>query len=463
MIRAAVYARISSDREGDRAGVRRQLHDCEALVAARDWTLVDRYVDDDLSAWSGKPRPEYRRMVEDIRAGLIDAIVVWHLDRLHRHPRELEEFFEAVDAARVSRLATFTGDIDLAKDDGRFHARILGAVARKESDDKSRRIRRKAVEIALSGRVGGGGTRPYGFESDRLTVRESEAAVIRECVARFLAGEPVRSICGDLNTRGIPTVTGGPWKSQVLTRVVSAPRTSGQREHRGEIVADAVWPAIVPPTDTARIRAILADPSRRTNRTARRYLLLRLLRCGGCSERLVSRPRSGGVRRYICAKGTNFTGCGKTYIASETLEHFIVEAVLYRLDSPDLARVLAGAADDPDAERVQLELDEAQAHLDELAQTYGERAISLPEWLAARAPIEARLAAAKKQLARLSRVTVLDPYIGNVPALRETWPFLPLTRQRAIVAAVLDHAVIGPGRRGYNRFDPTRVKPVWRV
>ena len=73
---------------------------------------------------------------------------------------------------------------------------------------------------------------------------------------------------------------------------------------------------------------------------------------------------------------------------------------------------------------IQLELDEAQAHLDELAQTYGERAISLPEWLAARAPIEARLAAAKKQLARLSRVTVPDPYIGNVPALRETWPFL---------------------------------------
>lgn len=463
MVRAAVYARISSDREGDGAGARRQVDDCEGLAAARGWTVVDRYVDDDISAWSGKHRPEYRRLVEDVRAGLIDAVVVWHLDRLHRHPRELEEFFEVVDKAGVSRLATVTGDIDLSKDDGRFHARILGAVARKESDDKSRRIRRKAAEIALSGRVGGGGTRPYGFEADRLTARESEAVVIRECVARFLAGEPVRAICGDLNARGVPTVTGGPWKSQVLIRVISAPRTSGQREHRGEIVGDAVWPAIVRPADTARIRAILADPARRTNRTARRYLLLRLLRCSRCDETLVSRPASGGVRRYICAKGTNYTGCGKTYIASETLEQFIVEAVLYRLDSPDLARVLAGATDDPDAERTQLELDEAQAHLDELARAYGERAIGLSEWLAARSPIEARLAAARKHLARLSRATVLDPYIGNVPALREAWTFLPLTRQRAIVAAVLDHAVIGPGRRGYNRFDSARVTPVWRV
>ena len=161
------------------------------------------------------------------------------------------------------------------------------------------------------GRVGGGGTRPYGFEADRLTARESEAVVIRECVARFLAGEPVRAICGDLNARGVPTVTGGPWKSQVLIRVISASRTSGQREHRGEIVGDAVWPAIVRPADTARIRAILADPARRTNRTARRYLLLRLLRCSRCDETLVSRPASGGVRRYICAKGTNYTGCGR--------------------------------------------------------------------------------------------------------------------------------------------------------
>jgi hypothetical protein len=40
---------------------------------------------------------------------------------------------------------------------------------------------------------------------------------------------------------------------------------------------------------------------------------------------------------------------------------------------------------------------------------------------------------------------------------------LPHTRQHAIVAAVLDHVVVGPGRRGYNRFDPSGLSPVWRV
>lgn len=433
------------------------------MAERKRWTVVDRYVDDDVSAWNGKPRPEYRRLLDDVRAGLLDAVVVWDLDRLHRHPRELEEFFEVVDEAGLSRLASVAGDVDLATDDGRFMARILGAVARKESDDKSRRIRRKAEEIAVAGRVGGGGTRPYGFESDRVTVRESEAVVIRECVTRFLSGETIRSICADLTERGVPTVQGGPWKTQTLTRLIASPRVSGQREHRGVIVGDAVWSAIVSATDTARVRAILADPARRTNRSARRYLLVRLLRCGLCGETLVSRPRSGGVRRYICAKGPNFSGCGHVFIDADMLELFIVEAVLYRLDTPELAAALAGAPGDRETERVQAELESAQVHLDELARAYGERAIGLSEWLAARGPIEARLSATKKQLARLSRFSALDGHVGNGAALRETWPTLPLSRQRAIVAAILDHAVISPGRRGYNRFDPVRVTPVWRV
>src|SRR5687767_13997920 len=161
---AAIYARISSDRDGQQLGVNRQIADCRALAERRGWPIAQLYMDDDQSAYSGKTRPAYRRLLDDMRAGTVDAVVVWHLDRLHRQPKELEEFFEACDTAGVSHLASVTGDVDLGTDDGRFMARILGAVARKESDDKSRRIRRKALELAQAGKIGGGGTRPYGYE-----------------------------------------------------------------------------------------------------------------------------------------------------------------------------------------------------------------------------------------------------------------------------------------------------------
>ncbi len=402
-------------------------------------------------------------MLDDLRGSFLDAVVVWDLDRLHRQPRELEEFFDLCKAANVSKLASVSGDIDLSTHDGQFLARILGAVAAKESDDKSRRIRRKKEADAQAGKVSGGGSRPYGYEDDKLTVRESEAIVIRECAARLLAGEALRSICSGLNDRGVSTSTGGEWQAQTLRRMLLSARISGQREHKGEIVTDAEWPAIISPADSSRIRALLSDPDRRTNKVARRYLLVRLLRCGLCGETLVSRPKQGGVRAYQCVKGPGFSGCNKIAVIAEPLEQFVVEAVLYRLDSPELAAAMSGEPGDPDAQRWQAEIDQSRQRLDVLAAMHGEGEISLSEWRAARTPIERKVTDAKKELGRLTRTTALAGQIGNSSELRERWGSLPLTRQHTIVAAVLDHITVAPARRGYNRFDPSRFTPVWRA
>jgi DNA invertase Pin-like site-specific DNA recombinase len=464
VVRAAIYARISSDREGDNLAISRQLADCEQLAERRGWAVVERYVDADISAYSGKLRPEYRRMLEEIEAGLIEAVVVYHADRLHRQPKELEEFMEVCAAAKLTKLATVSGELDLASHDGQLIARITGAVAKKASDDSSRRIRRKHEEIALAGRPSGGGTRPFGFESDHRTVRPSEAVIIRECAERFLAGDSLRSICNDLNMRGVRPVKAEAWSPQTMRRMLSSARISGQRDHHDEIVGAAIWEAIITPAQTQRIRAKLADPTRRTNRSARRYLLTRTLRCGQCQERLVSRPRDDGRRRYVCASGPGASGCGKTTIVADQLEQFIVEAVLHRLDSPGLAASLNGRAiEDPDGVVWQAEIEQAEEQLAELATMFGQREISRQEWLAARPRIEQRLTLAKKRLTALNRTAALTPHIGDATALRERWRDLSLTKQTQIVEAVLDHVVVGPGRRGYNRFDPARLDPVWRA
>jgi site-specific DNA recombinase len=461
--KAGIYARISSDRESDGLAIGRQLEDCERLAEERGWRVVERYIDQDVSAYKGRVRPAYRRLLGDLRSGSIDGVIVYHLDRLHRQPRELEEFFDVCKAAGVDDLATVTGRINLADPDGQFQARILGAVAKKESDDKSRRIRRKHEELAAAGRVSGGGTRPYGYASDRRTVRPGEAAVIREAATRLLAGESIRSICTALNERGERTVTGAEWTQQTLRRMLASARVSGQREHHGVIVGPAEWPGILTPAETERIRALFSDPTRRTNKTARRYLLARLLRCGRCGATLVSRPTATGTRRYVCAPGPSFGGCGRITITAEPVEHAITEAVLFRLDSPELAASLHGRGDDPAAAEWQAEADRAQAQLNELASAYAEQLIGLQEWLTARGAIEQRLQAARRKLATLNRLTALDGYLGNASELRQEWPEMPLSRQAAIIAATLDHAVIGPATTpGRRTLDLARITFVWR-
>jgi site-specific DNA recombinase len=462
-VRAGIYARISSDREGDGLGVARQIEDCERLAERKGWRVVEQYVDDDVSAWSGRKRPQYVRSLEDLEAGAIDGLLVYDLDRLHRQPSELESFIELCARLGLTNVASVSGDIDLTTSDGQFQARILGAVAKKESDDKSRRIRRKHEEIAANGQVSGGGSRPYGYEDDKLTLRPAEAAVVAECAKRLLAGEPVRSIAADLIARGVPTSTGGKWSPQSLTRMLKSARISGQREHKGEIVATAAWPGIISVEDGAAIRALLANPERRTSKAARRYLLGGILVCSHCGERLVARPRSGGQRRYACARGPGFAGCGKTYVNADDVESFVVEAVLHRLDSRELQRSQERRQRSaPDAKRWLDEIEATQAQQVELATAYGNREISMDELRAARTPIEQRLTSARKQLAKVSRTNVLDDYVGHSEKLRADWHTLDLSQQHAIVAAVVDVIVVGAARRGYNRFDESRLTPAWR-
>jgi DNA invertase Pin-like site-specific DNA recombinase len=457
---AAIYARISQDRTGEALGVQRQIADCQAEAERRGWPVAEVYVDDDLSAWNGKPRPAYARLLADVRDGLRDAVVVYHLDRLHRAPRELEEFVAVCEQAGVAHVATVQGDVHLRNGDGLLVARLLAAVAANESDAKSRRVRRKMRELAEHGRPHGGGTRSFGYEPDGVTVRESEAAVIRELAGRLLAGESLSSLCRWLNDTGVPTVRGKEWRTTTLRQMLRSARISGQREHQGEIVGPGAWPAIITSTQTARIRALLDDPARRSNRTARRYLLTGLLRCHACGQTLVAHPR-GGVRRYGCKRSADQPGCGKTYVTAAPVEELIAEAVLYRLDSPDLAAALEGRAEaDERAAALHDDIAADADQLEELAGMYAARDITAREWKAARDPIEARRKQAERELARLTGGSVLDGYLGNSDLLRERWASLNLDRQRAIVAALVDHAVIGPGRPG--AFDLNRVDPQWK-
>jgi hypothetical protein len=95
---AAIYCRISHDPSGERLGVQRQEDDCRAEATRRHWQITGIYVDDDRSAFSTrKPRPEYQRLLRDIQEGLVDGVLIWRLDRLHRQPRELEEFIPLTD------------------------------------------------------------------------------------------------------------------------------------------------------------------------------------------------------------------------------------------------------------------------------------------------------------------------------------------------------------------------------
>ncbi len=458
----AIYARISSDQDGTALGVARQVEDCRTLAAREGWQVAEEYVDNDISAFSGKRRPSYERMLADLRDGSRDAVIVYHADRLTRRPIELEQFLDVVSAAGVRHVRFVSGaDVNIGSGDGLMVLRIMGAVAAAESASKGRRVKRKLDEIAAAGMPHGGRYRPFGFEDDKITVCADEAGVIRAMVARFLAGESVRSLATWLESTGVPTVSGKPWRTTTVRLILQSGRIAGLREHRGQVVGPAVWDAIITEADRSRVLALIEQRQRSGRRTPRTYLLSGLLRCGKCEGTLYSSRRENS-RRYVCMAGPDHAGCGRLTIVAEPVEELVTAAVLYRLDSDELAAVLEGhaARDEQTSATVQaLEADRAQ--LEELAQMFAAREITRVEWLTAREAIDARVSEAERSIARAGRNDALAGVVGNGAALARGWTELSLSRQHAIVRAVLDHAVIAPAARG-PVFDPQRVDLVWK-
>ena len=461
---AAIYVRISSDREGTRAGVSRQLQDCKEWAERHDSTWVEIYEDNDLSAYRGKLRPAYKRMCEHIKDGTRDGVIAWHPDRLHRNLREIEDFIDLIDATGAEVATVTGGDYDLSTSTGRGILRISGVFARMESEDKSRRITRSAKQQALEGRRSGGGTRGYGYNADHSQIVEAEAAIITEAASRILAGDTLRSVCSDLNDRHVPTVSGATWSTTVLRTMLTSGRISGQREHHGELVAAGKWPAIVPPTTTARLRKLLLDPNRRTNRAPRSYPLTGLVFCGKCGAKMVARPKSDGRRQYVCAKGPGFHGCGGCTILAEPLETLIAEAILIRLDSPVTHHAIKhGVTSEDDADRLMVDIASAKDQLEQLALMWSRKEISVREWSAARKSLDDQIKIAEKGVGALLQSSALDGFIGNADTLRGQWSDLAAARQGAIAAVLLDRITIGPAVRGRNRFDPSRIDATWRV
>lgn len=459
---AAIYARISQDVTGEELGVGRQLEDCRKLAADRGWSVTAEYVDNDLSAYTGKPRPNYERMLEAIESGRVDAVICYHQDRLTRRPIEFEQFVELCQRAGMDRFATVTSDVSFGNDDGMFTARILAAVAANESARKAKRVKRSIQQKAERGLPNGGAVRPFGYEADRVTVRESEAELIRQTVDRFLARESMTSIVEWFRAQEVPTVSGGEWRTVTIRQIITNPRIAGWRVLNGEIVAEAIWPGII---DKPTFERVQAEHARRTAtgwRPARRHALSGLLRCGKCGTKLFSTSRDQR-RIYRCMKGTDHGGCGGISISAAPVEEWLTEAVLHRLDSPTMHAAISGQrTDDELTGTLNDDHRRLTAQSEELAQEWAQGAISRAEWKAAREPLHARIADVERQLAALAADRRLDGLAGQGQALRAQWASLNMSRQSAIISAVLDYATIMPSPP--SKFvNPERIVATWRV
>ncbi|TNH24067.1 recombinase family protein [Micromonospora orduensis] len=465
MTRAAIYVRISRDREGGGLGVARQEQDCRELAARHGLTVAQVYSDNDLSAYSGKPRPAYRRMLDDIATARIDAVMAWHTDRLHRSPTELEEYISACEPRGVPTYTVKAGPLDLSTPSGRMVARQLGAVARYEVEHQVERQQRAKMQAAADGKWGGG-RRPYGYEADGVTPRADEARVVAEVTDAILSGASLRAQAADLNARGLLTSTGRGWNATELRKVLLRARNAGLREHRGDIVGPAAWPPLVDEDRWRAVVSVLTHPGRRTQwSSARRWLLSGLALCGVCGTPVRATLMSTTARSvpsYTC-KAARCVGRNAAEV-----DGYVSAIVVERLSRPDLATLLPGDQQ-PDTASLQLDAAALRERLDGLASAYADGAIDVRQLREGSERLRARLAEVEDSLADAGRGDALAGLVGAAnPA--QAWEALDLHRRRAVVDTLMT-VTIHRTRKGRPRgwtpgssyFDPSTVEIAWKA
>lgn len=475
---AAIYCRISRDKKRDKKGeglgVDRQEDDCRKLAKQLGWSVRKVYVDNDLSAYSGKRRPEYEALLVDLSAGLVGGVIAWHPDRLHRSPTELESYIDLADKRGIETHTVQAGRWDLSTPAGRLNARVVGGFARYESEHRSARVTAAAAQRAKAGGWSGG-RRCYGWESDGTTPREAEAAELRKAAEQIAQGVSLRSVVADLNARNVPTTNGKrPWDSTTLRETLTSPRHAGLASYKGEVVGAAEWPAIIAMDLWQNVNRVLTDPDRRTNHGASgtiKWLGSGIYKCGVCdsAEHMRARARTDGRKRYRC--GNRVKGEERQHVGRDAvlLDNLVELTLVAYLSNPTIMAALTAPPDSAvDAVAVQAELAGCRQRMNEAAEMFAAGTVTATQLATITATAQARIGVLQDQLASGAAASPLAVFLpgediaqrwfgpGGINGDREGG--LPLGVRRELLRLIAEVTIM-PAKPGPFRPDCVDIQP----
>src|SRR3979490_178583 len=354
LVRCAIYTRVSTDQglEQDFNSLDAQYDASQAYIRSQahaGWTLVRSKYDDGGFSGGNTDRPALQRLLEDLRAGKVDIIVVYKVDRLTRSLADFAKLVGLFDQHGVS-FVSVTQQFNTTTSMGRLTLTVLLSFAQFEREVTSERIRDK---IAASKRKGlwVGGMAPLGYDTKdrRITINEPEAETVRTIFRSYLKLGSLNLLIADLRKRGIITkvrtlktgepVGGIPFTRGPLAHLLRNRFYIGEVIFKGETLAGE-QPAIV---DKGLFEAVQAKLSQqvsnhKVSRTKSEALLLGRIFDDRGHRMTPSHVRKRGIkyRYYISSallQGQAEQAGAVSRIPAREVETLVIKAVRDRLNA----------------------------------------------------------------------------------------------------------------------------------
>jgi DNA invertase Pin-like site-specific DNA recombinase len=250
LARCAIYTRKSTEYNLELSfnSLDAQREACEAYIksqAHEGWRLVPTPYDDGAFSGASLQRPAMQHLLADVRAGKIDIVLIYKVDRLTRSLADFAKLIELFDVHGVS-FVSVTQSFNTSSSMGRLTLNVLLSFAQFERELIGERVRDK---IAASKRKGiwVGGPVPLGYAAvdKKIVVAAAEAAAVRTIFERYLALGSIRALAEDLDQRGIRSkprrlsngraVGGGRFGVGALAYLLKNRFYIGEVVYRGEV------------------------------------------------------------------------------------------------------------------------------------------------------------------------------------------------------------------------------------
>ena len=350
---AALYARVSSDKQDVDLSVSAQLRALKDYARANGYSVAREYVDE---AESGRvaDRPQFREMIEEGSKpnAPFEVILVWKFSRFTRK-REHAVVFKSMLRRKGIRVVSITEHADDSPT-GKLMEAIIESVDEFYSENLAQEVVRGMREAASRGFFLGSRA-PFGYtrvkvsdgakERPTLEVDPATAPVVKEIFESSLQGNGLKEICKTLNDRGI-TNRGKRWykgglhyllTNEAYTGTAVWGRTSKGEKAQVPVRVGGAWPALVSKELFEAVQEAMrgrAPKVRRPARVGSRFLLSGLLKCGVCGRPYSAQgAKSGQFAYYIC--GTLFREgagtCSARYLNAPRVEDFVVEKIRERI------------------------------------------------------------------------------------------------------------------------------------
>lgn len=474
-MRAAIYARQSRTVEGSES-LDTQVAVCKEAAARLGCEVAAVLVEPPSTSGykqRGRNRPKFLELLDGFKNHQWEMVIAYKTDRLSRGGGPgWAPLLDAIETAGLNvdrAVATPAGFV------AEFEIGIRAAMDREESKKTSERLRDVNARNAAQGRPQGS-RRPFGYEADLVTIRESEATVLRQMGDRLLHGHNFKDIAHWANRQGYTTAQGRSWYPITVRNCLRNPRYGGIRSYKGTLYP-AVWSGIFDAETWDHLQLILKLKSDKAVPPARKYLLTGLVFCGRCGQHLTGqrtqdRPGAPVRRVYQCRtdSDTGLTrGCGGVRRNADALEHFIRELVIYRLDTPALTTLLDNAQDNGQLRELLRQRDEQKQRLGALVDDYATGILDKAQFVRAKTRAQTELERLDSDLEAAQRQQRGHGLVPAGQTVREAWEANPDSWRRELVDLLIKKIVVRPGKTKpfYDvdgvkmRFDPTLIDIEW--